>query len=134
MVCWAAAGTMLVVARDRMCMTIETVMRRADAQDPGYGYLTKYQTNQGLPPPRHAAIHAALGLRVAPPQCFTVEGWANLMLRNGAIGIVGLSPFLHVRVVSEMRGDGTDFGTFFTMHDPGMSDTYEEVLVTTAQR
>lgn len=134
MVCWAAAGTMLVAARDQQCMTIETVLGRADARDPGYGYLAKYQANQGLPPQDTTRYTRALGLRVGPPMCFTVQGWANLMRQNGAIGVVGLSPFLHIRVISEMRGDGSVFGTFFTVHDPGVARTYKEVLVTFAQR
>src|SRR3546814_2779329 len=50
MVCWAAAGTMLCSARDRMCAPVEVIMTRADSNDPGYGYLTMYQGNKGLPP------------------------------------------------------------------------------------
>lgn len=39
------------------------------------------------------------------------------MQRNDALGVVGLSPFLHIRVITEMKGDGTVFGTFMTVHD-----------------
>jgi len=29
-----------------------------------------------------------------------------MMMNKGAIGVVGKSPFLHIRVVTEMIGDG----------------------------
>lgn len=134
MVCWAAAGTMLVAARDRMSVEIETVMRRADAHDAGPGYLNMYRNNQGLPPPDTGRYTQAIGLHVGPPVNFTVNGWRNLLAHHGAIGVVGLSPFLHIRVVTELIGDGSVFGTFFTVHDPGEMEPYEEVFVTFAQR
>ncbi len=134
MVCWAAAGTMLVCARERMSLPIEHVMRTADANDAGYGYLSKYQKNQGLPPADTGRYTRSIGLRVGPPMSFTVGGWRSLMQRNGALGVVGLSPFLHIRVITEMKGDGTVFGTFMTVHDPGMVQPYVEVFVTFANR
>src|SRR3546814_8833188 len=51
-----------------------------------------------------------------------------LMSSNGALGVVGLTPFLHIRVVTEMFGDGSVFRTFFTVHNPGLSKPYEEVF------
>src|SRR3546814_416530 len=66
MVCWAAAGTMLCSARDRMCAPVEVVMTRTDSNDPGYGYLTMYQGNKGLPPGDTGRHTRARGLRVGP--------------------------------------------------------------------
>jgi hypothetical protein len=134
LVCWAAAGTMLVSARDRRSIPIETVMKTADTNDPGYGYMAKYQSNQALPGADTRRYTRAIGLRVGPPMNFTLPGWQGLMQRNGAIGVVGLSPFLHIRVISEMKGDGSVFGTFMTIHDPGMAQPYKEVFITFAQR
>ncbi len=134
MVCWAAAGTMLVAARDRMSLPIERVMATADVNDPGFGYLSMFQNNQGLPPGDTGRYTRAIGLRVAPPVNFTVAGWRSTMQQHGALGVVGLSPFLHIRVISEMKGDGTVFGTFMTVHDPGDAAPYTEVFVTFAQR
>lgn len=134
MTCWAAAGTMLVSARDQMSQPIQEVMRTADAHDPGYNYLTKFNNNQGLPPNDTSRYTRAIGLNVGPPASFTVAGWRSMMAIKGAIGVVGKSPFLHIRVVTEMFGDGTPFGTFFTVHDPGNFLPYPELFATFAQR
>lgn len=134
MVCWAAAGTMLVAARERASHTIESVMARADAADPGYGYLAMFKANRGLPPADTTRYTRALGLRVQPPVNFDVRGWRQLLATRGAVGVVGLTPFLHIRVVSELQGDGTVFGTLVTVHDPGRTQAYKEVFVTFAQR
>jgi peptidoglycan hydrolase-like protein with peptidoglycan-binding domain len=141
MTCWAAAGTMLVAARDRVCKPIEAVMRVADANDPGYvpapgvnGYLALFRGNGGLPPADTGRYTRSLGLRVGPAACFPVRGWVQLMTRNGAIGVVGLSPFLHIRVITEMKGDGSVFGTFFTVHDPGRAAPYTEAFITFTER
>lgn len=134
MTCWAAAGTMLRAAKDQKCYEIETVMRFADAGDPGYGYLAKFQTNQGLPPADTGRYTRSLGLSVGPPMCFPVDSWVAMMRNRGAIGVVGLTPFLHIRVISEIYGDGTVFGTYFKVHDPGRQQPYEEVFQTFTER
>jgi hypothetical protein len=109
-------------------------MRRADQNDPGYGYLTMYQNNQGLPPQDTGRYTRALGLHVGPAVCFTVQGWVQLLRQKGAVGVVGLSPFLHIRVITEIFGDGSVFGTYFTVHDPGRPRPYTEAFVTFSQR
>ncbi|MEO8269672.1 MAG: papain-like cysteine protease family protein, partial [Aureliella sp.] len=134
MVCWAAAGTMLISARDRMSYTITAAMQRADAADPIYGYLKMFNSNTGLPPADTGRYTRALGLRVGPAASFNVQGWRSLLSSHGAIGVVGLSPFLHIRVITEMRGDGTVFGTNFTVHDPGRSVPYSELFINLAER
>lgn len=142
MSCWAAAGTMLVGARDRACKPIEQVMRTADAADPGYvpavginGYLALFNTpTRGLPPGDTRRYTRALGLRVGPAASFTVQGWQSMMSRSGAIGVVGLMPFLHIRVITEMRGDGSVFGTFVTVHDPGAARPYTEAFISFSEK
>lgn len=134
MVCWAAAGTMLVSARDLVSQPIRTVMQTADANDPGYNYLDKFNANQGLPPGDTGRYTGAIGLNVGPPASFSVTGWRSMIASRGAVGVVGLSPFLHIRVVTEMFGDGSPFGTFFTVHDPGTAFPYQEVFATFAHR
>src|SRR3546814_1129723 len=86
-----------------------------------------YQGNKGLPPGDTGRYTRAIGLRVGPAASFSVRGWRMLMSSNGALGVVGLTPFLHIRVVTEMFGDGSVFGTFFTVHDPGLYKPYVEV-------
>ncbi len=134
MTCWAAAGTMLRSARDRKSYPIQVVMGFADAGDPGYGYLAKFNANQGLPPGDTGRYTRSLGLDVAPPMSFTVQGWRTMMQNNGALGVVGLTPFLHIRVVSELFGDGSVFGTFFKVRDPGMATPYEELFINFANK
>lgn len=134
MTCWAAAGTMLRSARDLKCYPIQAVMAIADAGDPGYGYLSKFNANQGLPPGDTKRYTKALGLAVAPPMSFTVQGWRNMMQKHGALGVVGLTPFLHIRLTSEMYGDGSVFGTFFKVKDPGMATPYDELFINFAKK
>ena len=142
MSCWAAAGTMLVSARDRMSRTIDSVMRIADGNDPGYvpaaginGYLALFNTpTHGLPPPDTGRYTRAIGLRVGPAASFNVRGWQSLMNQVGAVGVVGLTPFLHIRVVSEIKGDGSVFGTFLTVHDPGTARPYTEAFISFTEK
>ena len=142
MSCWATAGTMLVAARDRMSKPIRTVMRTADANDPGYvpapginGYEALFDSpNKGLPPPDTRRYTRSIGLRVGPAASFSVQGWRSMMAQHGAIGVVGLTPFLHIRVISEMKGDGSVFGTFFTVHDPGRDRPYVEAFISFSEK
>lgn len=134
MTCWAAAGTMLCGARDHKCYEIKTIMKQADTADPGYGYQLKFNNDIGLPPADTRRYTKAIKLKVGPPVNFTVGGWRNLLSNHGAIGVVGLTPFLHIRVVTEIYGDGSVFGTWFKVRDPGMAVPYEELFITFAQK
>ncbi len=141
MSCWAAAGTMLVAARDRQCKPIEAVMAVADANDPGYipfpgilGYMALFNTpTQGLPPGDTGRYTRSIGLRVGPAACFPVNGWASLMSRVGAVGVVGFTVLAHSRHHRNER-DGSVFGTFFTVHDPGQNAPYTEAFITFTER
>lgn len=142
MSCWATAGTMLVAARDRVCRPIRTVMKTADANDPGYvpsagvnGYEALFDSpSMGLPPADTRRYTRSIGLRVGPAASFSVAGWQGMMMRYGAIGVVGLTPFLHIRVITEMKGDGSVFGTFFTVHDPGRDRPYKEAFISFSEK
>src|SRR3546814_6964093 len=70
-----------------MCAPVEVIMTRADSNDPGYGYLTMYQGNKGLPPGDTGRYTRAIGLRVGPAASFSVRGWRMLMSSNGALGV-----------------------------------------------
>jgi len=125
-----------------MSQTIESVMEVADDNDTGYipyqgvnGYLELFhRPNQGLPPGDTGRYTRAIGLRVGPAASFSVTGWQMLMQRVGAVGVVGLFPFLHIRVVSELMGDGTIFGTFFTIHDPLKFSAHTEAFISFTER
>ncbi len=56
------------------------------------------------------------------------------MVQHGACGVVGLTPFLHIRVITEMKGDGSVFGTFFTVHDPGRDRPYKEAFISFSEK
>jgi hypothetical protein len=134
MVCWATAATMLMSARDRTSYSIRTAMGKADAVDPTDGYVNMFDTNTGLAPARTGPFTRACGLRVGPAASFSVAGFANLMRADGALGIVGLSPFLHIRVITRMSGDGTVFGTRMMVLDPGTARPYDEIFITFTER
>ena len=80
MVCWAAAGTMLISARDHMSYSISAAMQRADAADLGYGYLNMFNNNVGLPPADTRRYTRALGLKVGPAASFTVARRSSALL------------------------------------------------------
>jgi peptidoglycan hydrolase-like protein with peptidoglycan-binding domain len=134
MVCWATAATMLMSARDRVSYEIRTAMGMADGVDPAGGYLNMFNTNQGLPPARTGAFTRAGRLKVGPAASFAVPGFAQLMRSHGALGIVALPPFLHIRVITKLSGDGTVFGTIVHVLDPGKNQPYDEVFQTFAER
>ena len=132
-VCWAAAGTMLVAARDRTGYTVEQVLRKAELFDSGPRYLARYWGNEplGVPPDRFVK---AIGLRTGPPLNLTLALWIGQVRGFGPIGAVGMTPSLHIRIVSDVEGDGSVFGTFMTVHDPARDASYKEVFVTFAER
>ena len=117
--------------------TPQGTVKTADAADPGYvpaigvnGYEALFDSpTGGLPPQDTRRYTRSIGLRVGPAMSFTVNGWRRMMAQHGALGVVGLTPFLHIRVITELKGDGSVFGTFFTVHDPGRTRTYTEAFV-----
>jgi len=134
MTCWAAAGTMLVGAKDKMCYTIPVVMAKADAGDPGYGYLAMFAANKGLPPADTGRYTRSLKLKVAPPMSFSLLGWKTMMAAHGALGVVGLTPFLHIRVTCKIFGDGSVFGSYLKVLDPGVNAPYDELFINFAKK
>ncbi len=124
---------MLVCARDRQSFPIQEVLNIADTNDPGYGYLAKFNSDIGLPFSDTGRYTRAIGLNVGQAASFSVPGWRALMAARGAIGVVGLNTAgVHVRVISALFGDSTPFGTFVTVHDPGDILPYTEVFATLA--
>jgi hypothetical protein len=72
-----------------------------------------------------------LGLRWEAPACYTVEGWYQLLQRNGPMWLVIASSyqatFAHAIVPKGRHGDGTPENTDFVCLDPGGSGSEEHV-------
>ncbi len=134
MLCWAAAGTMLVNARDKTNKGIDVVLTDASARNPGIDYMTLYVNKQELQPYSIADYVKALGLKVAQAVNFTVPTWMSIMRRKGALGVCGLMPMLHIRVVTEIISDGTAFGTKILVHDPMEAQPYWESFLSFVQK
>jgi hypothetical protein len=100
MTCWSAAATM--VLGSNACI------------GPGSGTLT---ASGGLIPASVPDFARSLGLQVEYPQCWTLEGLADL-LETGPLWVAGAMPTGHVVVVGSMNGDGTPDGTELTLYDP----------------
>lgn len=134
MLCWAAAATMLVNARDRSAKEIKDVVAMADANNPFGNYAERCAKNIGLQPTEIDTFVKAVGLKIAAAVNFTVDGWASLMRRKGPLGVCSLTPQLHIRVVTQIIGDGSYFGTQALVHDPYQGRPYLETLPSFAQQ
>jgi hypothetical protein len=72
-----------------------------------------------------------LGLRWEAPACYTIEGWYQLLQRNGPMWLVIASSYqatsTHAIVLKGMHGDGTPENTDFVYLDPGGMGSEEHV-------
>jgi Papain-like cysteine protease AvrRpt2 len=110
MVCWAAGGAMMRSWQVRQSQTVEAFLDSL-----GGDWRTRYDKNEGLSPADFRVFMAAVGLTETPPQSFTPQGLARL-LRAGPVLTVGddgvrTNKVVHVRIVTQMKGDGTPSGT-----------------------
>ena len=137
MTCWATTATMLMSAHDNMSYPIDAAMDRADHNPTGNPrgyYRTLFDNNQGLPPSEVEIFAIACGMRTEPMVNFTISRWAALIRQSGDLGVGVRMPFLHIRVIIGMYGDGTSFGTKMVVHDPDGGRRYEELFRTFLQR
>lgn len=117
MTCWAAAGTMLKSWQARRPLRIH------EALEPlGDYWRDKFEADEGLSAVELAAFAGALGLTSKAPTRHSVAGLARLLEDEGPLWVVSDDPFednntVHLRVVTAMKGDGTDEGTTVTLAD-----------------
>jgi N-acetyl-anhydromuramyl-L-alanine amidase AmpD len=111
MSCWATAAALLVGWRDQVSITPDFIAQ-------GAGRTTK----EGLNPASKPEVAAAWGLRIEPPQSYTIDGFRDLLANNGPlwVGIVTPSGSKHAVVVTGLYSDGAPDGsdTFVRITDP----------------
>ncbi len=107
--CWAASGAMVVGWRDRVSLNPETVARIAGST-----------TATGLNPAEVGKFANDLGLVFENPQCYTIEGFRQLLDSSGPLWVAAEVPGLHAIVVTGMYSDGAPDGsdTFVRITDP----------------
>jgi len=72
--CWATTIAMMLGWRDERSITPQSIAQRAGND-----------IEQGLPWDDHAAAAARLGLTAHPPQCYSTDGFAQLIQNNGPL-------------------------------------------------
>ncbi len=110
MVCWAAGGTMMRSWQVRRSQTVEAFLDSL-----GGDWRSRYDNNQGLSAADFRVFMAAVGLSERPPQSFTPQGLARLVSAGPVLTIgddgVRNNNVVHVRIVTQLKGDGTPTGT-----------------------
>jgi hypothetical protein len=118
MVCWAAAGTMMLAWLRRRSMTIETALDGL-----GGNWRALFDTNSGLTAAQLRGFVQAVGLSEEGPASFTPEGLARLVSAHGPLFVVGDDTIVdnfvtHLRIVTGVVGDGTSDRTQVEVVDP----------------
>ncbi len=108
MSCWAAGFAMIVGWRDQICIDPAEIARAA-------GSWAQYKT--GLEP-EDTRVMSTWGFVPEAPQCYTVEGFVNLLRNYGPLWAASAEPGAHIRVVTGATGDGTPDGTTLYINDP----------------
>jgi N-acetyl-anhydromuramyl-L-alanine amidase AmpD len=101
--CWATAAAIVTGWRDQQSIRPEDVARMA-----GRG------TEAGIMPAERAVLAEVFGLVTEPPQSYTVEGFRQLLEKNGPlwVGVVAAPPLAaHAVVVTGMWSDGNPDGS-----------------------
>jgi uncharacterized protein YycO len=94
--CWAAAASMVVGWRDRVSIDPAQIPRPADI----------------------TGLAQAFDLEGEPGQCYTVDGFADLLTRKGPLWVAALVPGFHAIVVTGVQGDGDPDTTLVYVSDP----------------
>jgi len=110
LVCWAAGGAMMRGWQVRQSQTVEDFLDGL-----GGDWRARYDRNEGLSAADFRVFMAAVGLTERPPQSFTPQGLARLVGAGPVLTIgddgVRNNRVVHVRIVTQMKGDGTPAGT-----------------------
>jgi hypothetical protein len=134
MVCWAAAGTMMLSWRNRVSMTVETAMDSL-----GGSWRAAYDANQGLTLGELQGFARAIGLSEEGPAGYTPEGLARLLDAHGPLWVVSddtveSNLVVHARIVTAVRGDGKADGTTVTLADSATGTLVSEPFTEFARR
>ena len=112
--CWATAGAMVLGWYNQQSITPDTVAQIA-------GRTTKL----GIYPNEHCPFGTDIGLVCEAPQCYTIDGFRNLLENYGPLWVGVLAQFPsgpggHAVVVTGMYSDGAPDGsdTYIRVTDP----------------
>lgn len=108
MSCWAASAAMIVGWDDQICFDPYAIAR-------AIGYWKQYEKGLNV---QDTTMFKVWGLTREPPQCYTVDGFRELLEQYGPLWVVTDEPGIHARVVTGMEGDGTFDGTILYINDP----------------
>jgi hypothetical protein len=98
--CWAAAATVMLSWRHQASFSITAALQRV----PG-SWLRYFQTqSEGLDPALLSTFAEACGMDHEPLQCYTPNGWLELLEWYGPLAVVTQPLTYHVRVVWGMKG------------------------------
>jgi hypothetical protein len=111
MSCWAAGIAMILAWRGQMSIDPSTIA----ANQGGTSYLP--QMHSGLDA-NDTAILRRWGFVTEPPQSYTPEGFANLLVRHGPLWVAAAVPGPHIRVVSGIMLGPTAENTAVWINDP----------------
>lgn len=113
--CWAASSAMVLSYKSQTSITVESVKKEVNTS------LPTVDISSGLYPDDTKAVGDLLGLSFDYPQCYGVQGFADLLSRVG-----GPVVFIkenggggaHAILIYGIKGDGTDDGTIVEYLDP----------------
>lgn len=106
--CWAAGCAMLVGWRDKISIEPQEIARAT-------GGWAAYANGLN---PEDASVFPVWGMTAESAQCYTVEGFYNLLNTYGPLWVASAEPGAHIRVVTGMSGDGSPDGTTLYVNDP----------------
>lgn len=134
LVCWAAAGAMLLSWRNRQSMTVESSMDSL-----GGDWRAKYDANQSLSSAEFRGFVSAVGLSEEGPASYIPDGIARLLENHGPLFVVSddmveNNALTHARIVTAIRGDGTADGTDVTLADSATGTLVTEKFTEFARR
>lgn len=111
--CWATAAALVVGWRDRVSMDIQALKKL-------FTDKTGVASNTGLYAYDNQKLADTFGLVAEAPQCYTVDGFRQLLENYGPVwvGIHTEDGWGHAVVVTGMYGDDTPDGTYVRIHDP----------------
>lgn len=134
LVCWAAAGTMMIGWQRRQSLTVETAL-----DDLGGVWRARFDANQALSVAEVVGFTQALGLVAEGPASYLPVGIARLLQTYGPLWVISddtieNNQLAHVRIVTGISGDGSAEGTNVFLVDPAEAQPVTETFAEFARR
>lgn len=114
MSCWAAGIAMIYGWRNSLSINPKTIATNAG----GISYLDQFKDRTGGLNPNDTYILKRWGLVSEAPQCYTVEGFADLLQSYGPLWVASAVPGPHIRVVTGIDTDEDGRDGIVAINDP----------------